>query len=369
MATSVTQSLFGMSPQAIQAQRAADLNAQALQYAQLNPTQAARAGAFRAGSLFGDAAAGAMGYEDPEIAQAKQMQGMLGGADMNDPDSLMQIAQRIQSVNPAAAQELAQRAMTMRKTQVETQAKEAEMMRLQQGYQMRYEGLKSRHPDMTDEVARSLADDPPAFREAMKSDKVVKETAEGVFVVDKNNPEDKIRIGDPVDRRSVTNVNVDARTATGVAKLVNDFETSVKPAREAYNNARTAQNLINESLGSDNSQAWEQARTSLAKANNQGRLNVDDIRRTGIDPRYVQGVLDWVNKKTAGVPNEDIQRQLFTVAKILERDAEKEINRVAERMRAVGAAENLDPDKLGVYFPGVEGTGTPRGTVNWSDLK
>jgi hypothetical protein len=135
MATSVTQSLFGMSPQAIQAQRAADLNAQALQYAQLNPTQAARAGAFRAGSLFGDAAAGAMGYEDPEIAQAKQIQGMLGGADMNDPDSLMQIAQRIQSVNPAAAQELAQRAMTMRKTQAEIRVKEAEPINklIQQG--------------------------------------------------------------------------------------------------------------------------------------------------------------------------------------------------------------------------------------------
>jgi len=59
MATSVTQSLFGLSPQTIQAQRSADLSSQALQYGRLDPFQAARAGAFRAGSLFGDAAAGA----------------------------------------------------------------------------------------------------------------------------------------------------------------------------------------------------------------------------------------------------------------------------------------------------------------------
>jgi hypothetical protein len=126
MATSVTQSLFGMTPQAIQAQRAAELNQQAMQFAQLTPMQQAQMGMFRAGSQLGTGVAGAMGYEDPEIAQAREVQGMLSGANMNDPDSLMEIAQRIQSVNPAAAQELAQRAMTMRKTQAEIRAKESE---------------------------------------------------------------------------------------------------------------------------------------------------------------------------------------------------------------------------------------------------
>jgi hypothetical protein len=83
-------------------------------------------GMFRAGSQLGTGLAGAMGYEDPEIAQAREVQGMLGGANMNDPDSLMEVAQRIQSVNPAAAQELAQRAMTMRKTAAEAQRIEAD---------------------------------------------------------------------------------------------------------------------------------------------------------------------------------------------------------------------------------------------------
>jgi hypothetical protein len=83
-------------------------------------------GMFRGASQLGTGIAGAMGYEDPEIAQAREVQGMLSGANMNDPDSLMQVAQRIQSVNPAAAQELAQKAMTMRKTQAEIRAKESE---------------------------------------------------------------------------------------------------------------------------------------------------------------------------------------------------------------------------------------------------
>jgi hypothetical protein len=89
--------------------------------------QQAQMGLFRAGSQLGTGLAGLMGFEDPEIAQARQVQGLLGGADMNDPDALMQVAQRIQSINPAAAQELSQRALNMRKTQMEIQSKETDV--------------------------------------------------------------------------------------------------------------------------------------------------------------------------------------------------------------------------------------------------
>jgi len=213
MATNrITDNLFGtmINPAQATQQYMSGMMVNPQQMAALDINRQIAAMGSNAGAMIGTGLGRLFGGRSPEEAQQEQMQGMLGGVDMNDPDSLMEVAQRIQSVNPAAAQELAQRAMTMRKTQVETRAKEAEMMGAQQGYQMRYDGLKSRHPDMTDEVARSLADDPAAFREAMKSDKVVKETAEGVFVVDKNNPEDKIRIGAPVDRRSIT--TVDARS-------------------------------------------------------------------------------------------------------------------------------------------------------------
>jgi hypothetical protein len=226
MATSVTQSLFGMTPQAIQAQRAAELEKQAMSFARLSPMESARQGLFYGVNQLGNALGQAMGYEDPEIAQAKQVQGLLGGADMNDPDALMQVAQRIQSINPAAAQELAQRALNMRKTKAEIEAKETEiqgkqakLLQDQQSYQMRYEGLKAKDPNMSDALARSLADDPAAFREVMKSDKVVQETAEGVFIVDKNNPDNKVRIGSPVDRRNIQNVNVGGEEGAFIKEL------------------------------------------------------------------------------------------------------------------------------------------------------
>jgi hypothetical protein len=58
----------------------------------------------------------------------------------------MQVAQRIQSINPAAAQELAQRALEMKKTQLEVNAKETTLNREQQ---LRTE-LAALPPDATD---------------------------------------------------------------------------------------------------------------------------------------------------------------------------------------------------------------------------
>lgn len=99
----VTQSLFGFTPQDIQAQRQAELDKRATAFAQLDPMQQAQAGFYRAGSMFGDVAASALGYEDPQVAQARARQGLLGGLDMNDPESLLQAAKSIQATDPEAA--------------------------------------------------------------------------------------------------------------------------------------------------------------------------------------------------------------------------------------------------------------------------
>jgi hypothetical protein len=117
MATSVTQSLFGMTPQAIQAQRAAELNQQAMQFAQLSPMQQAQMGMFRAGSQLGTGVAGAMGYEDPEIAQARAAQGLLGGTDMGDPEALREAARNTN--DPRVKAFLVDRALEIEKTQAD----------------------------------------------------------------------------------------------------------------------------------------------------------------------------------------------------------------------------------------------------------
>ena len=117
MATSVTQSLFGMNPQAIQAQRAAELEKQAMSFARLSPMESARQGLFYGVNQLGNALGQAMGYEDPEIAQARQVQGLLGGVDMSDPVALREAARN--APDPRVRAALADRASELEKTQAD----------------------------------------------------------------------------------------------------------------------------------------------------------------------------------------------------------------------------------------------------------
>jgi hypothetical protein len=108
MATSVTQSLFGITPQSIQSERDAALQQQALQFAKLDPFQSARMGLFQGAAQLGSGIAGALG--DPAIEQARQRQGMLGGLDVSDPAALRQAAQ---NADPQTASLLVSRAMEL----------------------------------------------------------------------------------------------------------------------------------------------------------------------------------------------------------------------------------------------------------------
>ena len=113
----VTQSLFGLTPQAIQAQRAAELNQQALQFAQLTPMQQAQMGMFKGGSMLGSGIASAMGYEDPEMQQAKARQGLLGDLDLGDPAILREAARN--TTDPQTKLFLTDRADAIEKNQAD----------------------------------------------------------------------------------------------------------------------------------------------------------------------------------------------------------------------------------------------------------
>ena len=111
MAT-VAESLFGVTPESLQATREQQLQEQALQFAQLSPMQAAQAGFYTAGSRLGTGIGGLLGAEDPELMRVRQRQQLLQGVNPTDPASLRAAAQQAMEANDfQAAQELASRAM------------------------------------------------------------------------------------------------------------------------------------------------------------------------------------------------------------------------------------------------------------------
>jgi len=89
MATSDILGLFTTPEQYQQAQRQAQ-EAQAIQYANLDPRSQAQYGFYRAGQQLGNAIGGALGGEDPQLKLISQRQQILGMIDPTNPDSYAQ---------------------------------------------------------------------------------------------------------------------------------------------------------------------------------------------------------------------------------------------------------------------------------------
>lgn len=105
--------LFGVTPEALMAQREQALAQQAQQFAQLSPMQAAQAGFYTAGNRLAGAAGGLLGAQDPEMAKAAALQNILKQADTTTPEGFASLAQTLsqrgfgQQAAQAAQQSLA----------------------------------------------------------------------------------------------------------------------------------------------------------------------------------------------------------------------------------------------------------------------
>lgn len=204
------------------------------------------------------------------------------------------------------------------------------------------------------------------FKESDDKTQVV-ETAEGQILINKSTGEQIANIGKSPERGTKVTVSPTIKLPPQIVDAVNAFDKTIQPYQEVLDLSGKAKDLINESIKSNNSQTWEAARTTIAKAVGENKLSNEDIRRTGVDPRLVQGALDWVNKKVVGVPTADIQKQLYALASILEKDATEKINKKATRVRAAAKEAGFEGN-IETYFPKA-GEKQDSGVTDWSKLK
>jgi hypothetical protein len=131
MATSEILGLFATPEQYQQSQRQAQ-EAQAIQFANLDPRAKADYGFFRAGQQLGGAIGGALGGQDPQLKLISQRQQLASQLDQNDPSSFMRVSQlAAQSGDPQFAMAIADAGRQMqvgmataRKTTAEAQKAE-----------------------------------------------------------------------------------------------------------------------------------------------------------------------------------------------------------------------------------------------------
>jgi hypothetical protein len=102
MAESIMSGLFGITPEAYQAQQNQQALAQSAQLAQQDPFASARTSLIYGGRLLGNAIGGALGAQDPQLQIISARNAVLREVDPNNPISLQNAIQRLSSAGDQA---------------------------------------------------------------------------------------------------------------------------------------------------------------------------------------------------------------------------------------------------------------------------
>ena len=108
MATDIVGSLFGVTPEALEATRQQQMREQAFALSQLTPQQQVTYGASLAGQQFGRAVGGLLGAEDPMLQIARRRQEVASQINWSDPNSILRGINVLGQVDPVGARGLAQ---------------------------------------------------------------------------------------------------------------------------------------------------------------------------------------------------------------------------------------------------------------------
>ena len=158
-------------------------------------------------------------------------------------------------------------------------------------------------------------------------------------------------------------VTVARAGAYEIGKDLTAFDKAIKDNTVSFQAAQSAKKLLREAKASNNPDAWEAARTTVARAVGKSKLSNEDIKRLGGSPEIVQAVKDITSKAFTGTPTIDTKNKLYAVASIIERFEAEQINKQADRFTAAAAEAGFSKTP-GVYFPKVKADGS----VSWNDL-
>jgi len=164
MAESAMGGLF-QTPEMYQQARLQQQQAQAAQYAQMEPLQRASYGTYMAGQQLGSGIGQLFGVQDPQLRMISQQQRILGQIDPNDPESIAKGAQMAaQMGNNSLAAALATRAREAAATLAQIRQRTAEKQTPEQRNAEAISALQEQITRITD-----LPEDTPGREAALKS--------------------------------------------------------------------------------------------------------------------------------------------------------------------------------------------------------
>jgi hypothetical protein len=125
----IVPTLFGLTPEMYQQSQQARIDAQALQFAKLDPFERANYGISRGANMLAGAIGRSFGGEDPEETKIRMQQQLLSGVDLSDPTSLIQGAKDANQMGLSVlASNLVDRAKALQESSGRVAAQQAQLL-------------------------------------------------------------------------------------------------------------------------------------------------------------------------------------------------------------------------------------------------
>lgn len=312
--TNIVGGLFGMTPEALQAQQFQQQQDQALLMAKMSPFERANYGMAMAGSQLGSAIPKMFGYQDPQMVKASTIQQLSQEAnlDLSNPDSFKTLSSKLAKagyLNEANMAAQKAREIEAATSKIVKESAEAQKILTEVPFVGMTEAMKNAkglgleqgtiaYKDYVESVTGKI---PQNIGVARGTDKAVYSSVEGQFVYEKDPNTGaliKVAYTGPVDRKTaetrITNDIGAAFTKAFNAKDAADKAAAWDTAGKAYAQAPSIVGKLNEVksvLNNAYTGAGADKKMALSKA--LGALNIP-ISSKASDTEYVDALTKLV---------------------------------------------------------------------------
>ena len=373
----IVQSLFGVTPQAYQQAQQARMDAQALQYAKLDPFQQANYAIGRGANMLGGAIGGALGGQDPELQRITMRQQIASQIDFTDPASIQAGMNKLGD-DIAGKQQLAQIFRQQQESGALIGQREAAgKASLAAAGRERLQGIPNdiqlarEISSLQEQISQFTAlPASPERDQALRLASGQLAELQRLTTKDIKDPRfgtDREAIAEEVygapfaglsqTQKAAVNARVEAeqnrKAKSGAAsfslpgnkelidipKFRNTVQGTIDPQLKAINATDQALEAIETSLATGNFASYRAAQTQFARAiSGAGDLSQRELKAAGADPSLLGGTADYLSSLFTSTPTADTQNKIKVTLEAIRKVAANKARTEVEQQRAIAIA-------------------------------
>jgi hypothetical protein len=383
----IVQSLFGVTPESYQMAQQQRADAQALQYAQLDPFQQANFAIGRGANMLAGAAGRALGGQDPELMRITRRQQIAGQLNPNDPASiergiaalsqagdtqgamLLQGEYRklVESKALVGQREASALASTAQATRERTQASPKEVQLAREVASLT--GFEPGTPEYNTAYATSLQEQmaPKPTAEAKPN---IQKLQEYLATLPVGSPlrapvEAAIKAEGAGKGTTITNVLPGDKALVDIPGFRATVQKTIEPQLKAVDAADNALVNIQNSIDTGNFASYRAAQVQFAKAiAGAGDLSQKELKAAGADPALLGGTADYLSTLFSSTPTVDTQNKIKNTLLAIKKVSTDKANAEIDSQRKIALRnKGYDPEavNLALSFPQFQAAPAPAG--------